>query len=62
MTKTEQTLKLAIECTYADEMMDSAKTYLRNVLNEALEQLYKLEGAQRRSIGTVTEGGRSYQY
>jgi len=32
-------LKLANECTYADVMMDSAKDYLRNKLNEALLEI-----------------------
>ena len=37
MNKIEYALKLAKDCTYADEMMESAKEYLRNEIDEALK-------------------------
>ena len=39
MDKIEFALKLAKDCTYADEVTDSAKRHLRSVINEALVQL-----------------------
>ena len=39
MNKIEYALKLAKDCTYADEMTDDAKEYLRNVLDEAISEL-----------------------
>ncbi len=39
MNKIEYALKLAKECTYADEMMESAKEHLRNVIDEALKEV-----------------------
>lgn len=39
MNKIEYALKLAKDCTYADEMMESAKEHLRNVIDEALREV-----------------------
>jgi uncharacterized protein HemY len=39
MNKIEYALKLAKDCTYADEMMESAKEHLRNVIDEALKEV-----------------------
>lgn len=41
MNKIESALKLAKDCTYADEMMESAKEHLRNVIDEALTEVNK---------------------
>jgi len=37
MEQVIRALKLAKECTYADEMMEIAKEYLRNEIDEALK-------------------------
>ena len=39
MNKIEFALKLAHECTYADEMTEGAKEHLRNEIEEALKQI-----------------------
>ena len=39
MNKIEFALKLAKDCTYADEMTEGAKDHLRNEINEALKIL-----------------------
>jgi hypothetical protein len=39
MNKIEYSLRLAKDCTYADEMMESAKEHLRNVIDEALKEV-----------------------
>ena len=39
MNKIEYALKLAKDCTYADEMTESAKEHLRNKIDEALKEL-----------------------
>jgi len=39
MNKIEYALRLAKDCTYADEMMESAKEHLRNVIDEALKEV-----------------------
>lgn len=38
MNKIEEALKLAKDCTYADDMTESAKLKLRTDIDEALEQ------------------------
>ena len=44
MNKIEYALKLAKDCTYADEMTESAKEHLRNKIDEALEELVEASG------------------
>ena len=39
MSKIEHALKLAKDCTYADEMTEGAKEFLRMKIDEALEEL-----------------------
>lgn len=39
MNKIEYALKLAKDCTFADEMTEGAKEHLRNKIDEALEEL-----------------------
>jgi hypothetical protein len=39
MNKIEFALKLAKDCTYADEMTEGAKEHLRNEIDEALKQV-----------------------
>jgi len=39
MSKIEKALKLTYYCTYADEMTEGAKEFLRMIINEALEEL-----------------------
>ena len=39
MSKIEHALKLAKDCTYADEMTEGAKEFLRMEIDEALEEL-----------------------
>lgn len=39
MNKIEFALKLAKDCTYADEMTEGAKEHLRNVIDEALKEV-----------------------
>ena len=43
MSNIKDALKLAKDCTFADEMTEGAKEYLRNKIDEALEELYNLE-------------------
>jgi hypothetical protein len=41
MNKIEYALRLAKDCTYADEITEGAKEHLRNKIDEALEELKK---------------------
>ena len=43
MSKIKDALRLAKDCTFADEMTEGAKEYLRNKIDEALEELFDLE-------------------
>ena len=43
MSKIEHALKLAKDCTYADEMTEEAKEFLRMKIDEALKDLCDLE-------------------
>ena len=39
MNKIEHALRLAKECTYADEMTEGAKEFLRKTIDEALKEV-----------------------
>jgi hypothetical protein len=41
MNKIEYALRLAKDCTYADEITEGAKEHLRNKIDEPLEELKK---------------------
>jgi len=41
MNKIEFALRLAKDCTYADEMTEGAKKHLRKKIDEAIEELKK---------------------
>ena len=52
MSKIKDALKLAKDCTFADEMTEGAKEYLRNKIDEALEEVCDLE----KRIDSMIEG------
>lgn len=47
MNKIEYALKLAKDCTYADEMTESSKEHLRNVIDEALKEVLRQPDVMR---------------
>jgi len=53
MSKIEYALKLAKDFTFADTMTESAKMYLRNEIDEALENLRDLEKLVDSTIETL---------
>lgn len=53
MNKIEYALRLAKDCTYADEMTGGAKEHLRNVIDEALKEASLLP--KDNLIGAVCE-------
>jgi len=42
MNKIKYALRLAKDCTYADEITEGAKAFLRKEINEALEELKQI--------------------
>lgn len=52
MSKIKDALKLAKDCTFADAMTEGAKEYLRNKIDEALEEMWNLE----KRVDSIIEG------
>ena len=52
MSKIKDALRLAKDCTFADAMTEGAKEYLRNKIDEALEEVCDLE----KRIDSMIEG------